>query len=178
MRVAGVSVTLTVVGADVDLAELVRRHQKDLWRYLRVLGCPADAAEEHAQHAFVVLWRKDAASGAPARDAAFLRKVARDAWISDRRRARRSREWVAAVDRLWGEDVDGDGWIDALRACRDELTGRPAAAIAAVYDRGLGRADAARELGMQENGLKTLLQRARAALADCVQRRRRREEAR
>ena len=48
--------------------------------------------------------------------------------------------------------------------------------IDACYDRGLGRAAAATELGMAENGIKTLLQRTRAILRDCVRRRLQLEE--
>lgn len=154
------------------LADFVRRHQRDLLRYARVL-CAGDAfADDLVQDAFVAVWKKDAVSGDSNRDAAFLRKLVRDLWIDAHRRDRRRALRLAdAADEVWAKQPDDDAWLDALAACRDTLTGRAAAAIAAVYDRGLGREQAAQELGIKPNGVKTLLQRTRALLKQCVEQR-------
>lgn len=155
-----------------DLPALIRQHQRNLWRYARVLGCSAAETDELIQDAFVVLWRKNAASGVASRDAAYLRKLVRDGFVDRvRARDREARAHANAVERVWEQEPEGDRVLEALVACRDELGGRSAAVVAAFYERRLGRDAVAEELGMTENGVKTLLQRTRAALRACVQRR-------
>ena len=78
------------------------------------------------------------------------------------------------MDHAWrqaGLANDLDGSLDALRQCRDELQGNAAAALRLFYDDELPRAEVARKLGMKETGVKTLLQRLRKRLRECVERR-------
>ncbi|HLQ37550.1 MAG TPA: hypothetical protein VK348_07100, partial [Planctomycetota bacterium] len=62
----------------------------------------------------------------------------------------------------------------ALRACVERLDGRARRAVELSYGIGAddpsSRARVAVELGMKENGVKTLLQRVRQTLRECVQR--------
>ena len=158
--------------AEAVLADFVRLHQQDLLRYARVLGCSDALADDLVQGAFVTTWNKDAIDGEPRREAAFLRKLVRNSWVDEnRRQRRRALQFGEAVEELWVEEPDPDTWLEALAACRETLTGRSEAVVAAVYDRGLGRDEAAVQLGMKPNGIKTLLQRTRALLRDCVQQR-------
>jgi DNA-directed RNA polymerase specialized sigma24 family protein len=52
------------------------------------------------------------------------------------------------------------------------LGGRARRALQLAYAEGCGRDRIAAELGIKPNGVKTLLQRLRRVLADCVSRRR------
>jgi RNA polymerase sigma-70 factor (ECF subfamily) len=159
------------------VAAFVRRHQAAVWRFLRVLGCRGQQADAIAQDALVLALQRGV-GGADDGDArAFLRQAARHLWLreqrDDRRRAARH---AAAAERAWQRDVgdgDGAGWLDALDRCLAELPPRSRAALDRTYRDGLGRAELAAELGIGEHGVRTLLQRLRAALRECIERRRR-----
>ena len=154
-----------------------------LIRFLRLLGAGADDAEDLAQDAWLRLQAAHEPRAAVAR-MAWLRTAARRLWLDALRRRRVVPEtdlgdpvaWADAVERL---SVAQDPWVDpaaddrrraALRRCRQRLAGRAARAVTRSYDDGLSRAELAAELGMTENGVKTLLQRTRARLRDCVER--------
>ena len=62
-------------------------------------------------------------------------------------------------------------WLEALDACLADLQGRARDALRRVYTDEQSRSDAARALGMKQNGLKTLLQRSKRVLRTCVGRR-------
>lgn len=162
---------------------LVQRHLRTVWRYLRTLGAPPDIADDLAQEAFVVALRRGAAELAPAATGAFLRRTARFLFLHHLRDQHRDAAHLAdfadAVDAVFAqEDADGgsDEHLERLRACVNGLPPRARRAVELCY--GLGadsessRAAAAAELGLQPNGLKTLLQRLRQTLRDCIERRR------
>jgi RNA polymerase sigma-70 factor (ECF subfamily) len=160
---------------------VVQRHLHALWRYLRMLGADAAEADDLAQEAFVVAVQKGALHGEPALLAAFLRTTARFLFLRLRKAGRRARRLAAKVDALWARDAasdGGDALVTAVRACVGELDGRARRAIELCY--GLhdtdaqGRAAIAHELGLQENGVKTLLQRVRHRLRECIERRKER----
>lgn len=161
--------TLKPVRDETQVADFVRCHQRELLRYARVLGCSDALADELIQDAFVTAWRKGAICGERRRDAGFLRKLVRDRWVDEQRARRRAAALHDTVEDLWVEQPEHDAWLAALATCRARLTGRSADAVAAVYDRGLDREQAASELGMRPNGIKTLLQRTRRALRECVE---------
>ena len=158
------------------VAAFVARHQTATWRFLRVLGCRGQQAEAIALDALVLAVGKGMHTAAPGEVAAFLWRTCRHLWLreqrDDRRRAERHAE---AVELLWRRDHaadDGAGWLDALDSCLAELPERSRRALEATYRDGLGRAELGAELGIGEHGVRTLLQRLRAALRTCIERRR------
>lgn len=148
-----------------------------LWRYLRALGADANEADDLTQEALLV-----ASQAAQAHDpddppprAAFLRGVARNLWLRSRRfwHRRREREIAVAVDELWDATVgqdDGGELVARLRECLDGLQPRVRKALDLHYHDGLGWRAVAADLAMKQNGLKTLVQRARQALRQCLER--------
>lgn len=156
---------------------LIRRHQAGVWRYLRSLGAAADEADDLLQEALLVAWRRaDFEDRGDESTAAFLRDAAQKLllrrWRDRGRRALRlvevaDRQWRAAVD---SGDASGAVWLDALAACLDELQPRTRLAIEAWHGGGERDGLAAR-LELKPNGLKMLLQRTRAALRECIERR-------
>ncbi len=168
----------------------IRTHLQGLWRYLRAHGVSAETAEELAQETFAIAVQKGALAFDPPATAVFLRRTARFLLLAHRRKQRGARHLADAVDELWQRDCaldEGNAAVEALRRCVGELTDRAQRAIRATYGLGSGlgsgfgsegdevtRHDAlAAELGLQPNGLKTLLQRARRQLRECVERRHR-----
>ncbi|MGE3172805.1 MAG: RNA polymerase sigma factor [Planctomycetota bacterium] len=174
----GVAGSASVGSAAAEgLASLVERHRRRVWRYLRVLGADAGAADELLQDVFVVAWRRGLEERGGAATFAFLRATARHLWLKHGRRRGPVRD-VEEADRVWDEahrdgwGGDDDGWLAALRACVEQLPQKSRALVEARYGRELGRAELAREFGLSAAGAKTALRRVRDALRECVERRR------
>lgn len=151
------------------------RHR--LWRYLRALGADAAEADDLVQEAMLVAHQT--ASAQPARDpaaqAAFVRGIARNLWLRSRRwwQRRREREIAVAVDELWDATAahdSGDELLARLRDCLGALQPRVRRALELHYHDGFGWRAIAAELAMKANGVKTLMQRARHTLRQCLER--------
>ena len=157
------------------LAELVHAHQRPVWRWLRSLGCPPAEAEALAAETFVVAWRKGLVVRDHGEAAAWLRSTARFLWLQRQRgRDREACRFAAAAEALWLQSCgrsDGESFVQALRECLRTLDGRSAEAVRLCYRERMAHRDAAAQLGLKPNGLKTLLQRLRAALRRCIERR-------
>jgi RNA polymerase sigma-70 factor (ECF subfamily) len=159
-----------------DIDSLVRTHQDGLRRYLRYLGCDDATADDLAQEAFVALLRGPFEERSPAATAAWLRKKARFLHLEHIRWRARRREapLMEVADEVWATwagDDDGDRYVEAMRRCLDALAPRARRAVDLRYGEGRGRAEIAALLGLAVNGVKTLIQRARASLRECVERR-------
>ena len=155
----------------------VQRHSRGVWRYVRMLGASPDLADDLTQEAFVVALGKGALRRQPAECASFLRQTARFLWLRRHRDAART-EAADVTDLLWERDAahdGGDELVDQVRACvgeLGELGERARRAIQLFYGDGLGRTAIAQALEMREAGVKTLMQRARRAIRECIQRKR------
>jgi RNA polymerase sigma-70 factor (ECF subfamily) len=158
----------------LDLDEFVRSHQADVWHYLRACGCDAHTAEDLTQETFVVVLRKGPVLGRRAR--AYLRRTARLLFLEAWRRQRvepleGGDAWLDAVDRAWEPSgASSNAWLEALRHCCARLEGRRRRIVELFYGELLGREAVAVQLDMTENGVKTALQRIRADLRECIQR--------
>lgn len=160
------------------VASFVRRHQAGVWRFLRVLGCRGQQAEAIAQDALVVAVQRGVHAGPEGAVVAFLRRTARHLWLREQRGDRRRCSLYAEVaERAWQRDLtergdeDGAGWLAALRQCLGELPERSRHVLERTYRDGAGRAELGVELGIGEHGVRSLLQRLRAALRTCIERR-------
>lgn len=154
----------------------IDEHRTGVVRYLRVLGCDRSLAEDLAQEAFVRTLAADFAPRSPKVARAYLRRTARNLLTTrmERRREVAQVDWLDAVDSEWercGAADDSDAWLEALRRCIASLTGRARDVVLRFYVERQSREEIARALGMRENGVKTALQRARAVLRECIERR-------
>ena len=156
-----------------DLAAVIARHQQGLWRYLRALGASAALAEDVMQDTFLVAMRRLHDDRGDAAVATFLRQTARHLLLRRRRdEGRREQLLLQLADRWWQDDCAADGgeaWLEALRGCVARVAGRAREVVQRVYADGLDRPAVAAALGMKENGVKTLLQRVRAVLRECIE---------
>ncbi len=157
---------------ELDVARLVREHQSSVWRYLRVLGCPAAEAEDLTQDTFLAVLTKPFQDYNRQATAAYLRQVARNLFISGRRRSVPAAELdeAEAAWLRWAVKDDGQELLAALRSCLQTLTERARQALDLRFARQASRADIASAIGLTEDGAKNLLQRAKQHLRECVER--------
>ena len=168
-----------------DLVSLVRSHQAQVYRYLRYLGAAHEVAEDLAQETFVVALSKGMqdkqdklGQGDQSNWPAWLRGVSRNLFLAYCRRARCSPVFAAGqsldqAEAVWsaqfrGSD-DGSGHLGALRQCLELLPRRQREIIDMQYALKKSRAEIAASHGLSEDGVKTLMRRLRAALAQCIQ---------
>lgn len=162
------------IDATVDGASLARRHQAEIWRYLRFLGCDDAQAEDVTQETFLAVLRKPPDSSDAAAVRAYLRSVARNTFLALLRRTSREAEFdLDAAEAVWAETHPRDGGDERLAAlddCLATLEGRARQAIDLAYRESRSRADIAAVLEMTEDGVKSLLRRTRDVLRQCVER--------
>ncbi len=160
-----------------EMAALVQAHQGDLWRYLRYLGCQAAEAEDLLQETFLAVFREGFEVRSTAQTVAYLRTVARNQLLMDRRKQRNRPQAVEleTAEAVWAQAAGEDGLDDylvALGEClHNALSPRARRALELQYRDRASRAEIATELHLAVEGVKTLLRRARSALRDCVERR-------
>lgn len=174
----GASQTLLVwfvMASQIDLVTVIHAHQAGVWRYLRVLGCDASQADDLTQETFLAVLEKPFLDYGPKATAAYLRKVARNLFVSSLRRNSRSIsvETIDQVDEEWtrwaGHD-SGEAYLEALQGCLGSLTERARRGLELRYRDELTRSGIATELELTEDGAKNLLQRAKQQLRECLQR--------
>lgn len=85
------------------------------------------------------------------------------------------RGYLEQAEATWESDFlrgsDGFDYVEALRECLDALPEKERSAVDLRYAQEKSRADMAQVLKMTEDGVKSLLQRIRATLAECIRRR-------
>lgn len=158
------------------LAELVREHQADVWRYLRYLGATAADADDLTQETFVAIARSEFVEQSPQQTAAYLRTVARNQLLMARRRENHQITTVdlTAAEQVWSmlvTETGTSGLLAALADCLDKLEGRARAVIDGFYRDRRSREELASQLAMKPDGVKTLLRRTREVLRKCIEKR-------
>ncbi|MEM6978543.1 MAG: sigma-70 family RNA polymerase sigma factor [Planctomycetota bacterium] len=163
------------VPTSLEPAELIERHQKGIWRYLRMLGCDAATADDLTQETFLrVLRRSSFVQHSDAATSEYLRRTAYNLLISDHRKHGRMHlsDSPMVLDQAWqrwaGKDLCGDVAVDALTQCMERLTDRAKAAIEMRYAGNIPRAEIGAALGITDHGARNILQRAKAQLRECV----------
>ena len=151
------------------------QHTGMLRRYLFVLGAGADRIDDLVQEVVVVALQKDVQDRGEGPVGAFLRRIAKNLVLRDRRSAAARRE-VELADEVWRAECrddagDGEVRLAALRACVAALPERSRNLLARCYGDGAGRSELGVEFGLLADGVKTALRRLRAALRECVDRR-------
>ena len=148
-------------------AELVRRHQSMVRAVLRRLtGGDTALADDLAQEAFLLAWRRLATFRFEARFTTWLYRIAFNAWQSERRK---TREVLLGEDEAMPEPDAGahgpchEDRMDLARAVA-MLSDGERAALAACYAADLSHEEAARALGIPVGTVKTHILRAKAKL--------------
>ncbi len=160
------------------LVELMRTHQRHIWRYLRALGCDDALADDLTQEVFVKVYDKAFDDISFVSSAVYLRTAARNALFNLRKRQGREQALGDDYEAAWTlltPQEDSDERLAYLRDCLGELPGRGRAAIDLYYREGLDQAAVAERTGSSEEAVKALLKRARQELRDCIERKSRRQ---
>jgi RNA polymerase sigma-70 factor (ECF subfamily) len=154
-------------------ASLVEAHQAEVWKYLRFLGCDVALAEDLTQETFLVLLRRPFTEVSRMATSAYLRTVARNLFLQERRRpgSTMNPSDLDAAEALWLQHYGPDGghaYLEALRGCIELLDERSRQALDLRFRDGASREAAARSLGLSEEGVKSLLRRAKLCLKQCI----------
>jgi RNA polymerase sigma-70 factor, ECF subfamily len=161
----------------VSASDLIRRHQAGVWRYLRVLGCDDARADDLTQETFLQLLRQPKfVHHSDAATAAYLRRTARNLFISRHRKERRVQltNDLEALDEVWdrwtvGAPNDTDELVSVLKDCLRGLTERARLALRLRFGDNASRNSIGDALGITEHGAKNLMQRAKQQLRECVE---------
>ncbi len=159
-------------------AELIDRHQRGVWRYLRMLGCDSATADDLTQETFLrVLRRSDFVQHNDTATAGYLRRTAYHLLISRHRKMSRvcTVSEPGVLDEIWnrwaGKDLAGDVTIDALRSCMSQLTDRAQLALRMRFAENASRTEIGEALGITDHGARNLMQRAKHQLRQCIEQR-------
>ncbi len=167
-----------------DFERLVILTQAGLLRYLIYLGAGANEAEDIAQNAYVAAWNNAKTPADEQEFVIWLRAIARNQFYTFCQKKKRdllvcTEDYLTQAEAYWRSeflrDNDGFDYVEALRACLETLPPKQRQAVTMRYAEQQSRTKMAEVLAMTENSVRTLLQRIRAALGDCVSRRLTRE---
>jgi RNA polymerase sigma-70 factor (ECF subfamily) len=165
--------TMTEAAPTLDLAGLMREYQAGVWRYLRALGADTSTADDVAQEVFLAAMRSGFVERSRGETISWLRLTSRNQYLKHVRRNGRevAVNEVEALDRryteLAGED-DGEALVNALRECMKQVEEKPRSALEMQHSKGLQRAEIAKQLGMTDDGVNTLLARTTKRLRMCM----------
>ncbi|MEO1528842.1 MAG: sigma-70 family RNA polymerase sigma factor [Planctomycetota bacterium] len=160
----------------LDNAAIIHRHQRGVWRYLRMLGCDDATADDLTQETFLrVLRRKDFVQHNDNATAGYLRRTAYNLLVSRHRKLGRMQTVAEPklLDESWnqwaGKDLSGNDAVDALQQCFEKLTERAKLALRMRFDSSASRVQIGEALGITDHGARNLMQRAKQQLRNCVE---------
>ncbi|MGB7348139.1 MAG: sigma-70 family RNA polymerase sigma factor [Pirellulaceae bacterium] len=156
-------------------AELIERHQRGVWRYLRMLGCDESTADDLTQETFLrVLRLENFVQHNDKATSGYLRRTAYNLLVSNHRKHGRMQTVAepTLLDEIWdrwtGKDLTGDAAVEALRLCMSKLSDRAQKALRMRFADQSSRVDIANALNITEHGARNLMQRAKQQLRICV----------
>ncbi len=157
-------------------AELIARHQRGVWRYLRMLGCDDSMADDLTQETFLRVLRRDGfVQLSEMATSSYLRRTAYNLLVSSHRKSKRVQTMPDSplMDEIWdrwaGKDLSGDRAVDSLKECLLSLTDRARLALRMRFGNDATRIEIAEALDISEHGARNLMQRAKAQLRECVE---------
>jgi RNA polymerase sigma factor (sigma-70 family) len=172
---------LAIVDAPPDMdrarfSDLIRDHHRPLLAYARVLAGHHDRARDLVQDAFVAAWQTLGRFDVTRDFGCWLRGIVRNKWREDCRKHRREVQLgdpeLARLEeavRAWSASEGEAGLLERLADCRAKLPAMLAQAVSAYYDESRDSEAAAAALGIPAATIRKRLERARAALRQCLE---------
>ena len=161
------------MATESTLVRLMREHQRDVWRFLRALGCEPALADDVTQEAFIAAYRKPPVERSDAETGAWLRATARNIYLNHAKRERRQVASLEAAEAAWAAltPVNGsDERLEALEDCLEQLPARARTALKLRYHEQLDGPELAGRIETTEQATRALLSRARKTLRECIER--------
>lgn len=160
--------------------EVVRVHQRSVWRYLVFLGADREVATELTQDVFLVLLRAHLPERGPGALRRWLRGTAKNLYLASRRQLRHelTGQDPEVLEAAWADYEQGDdgaGYRAALRGCLGKLPADQRAAVESYWGERRDLRGLARTLGVEVEGARSFLRRTKAALRHCIERSLRRD---
>jgi RNA polymerase sigma factor (sigma-70 family) len=159
-----------------QFSELIRDHHRPLLAYARVLANQPERAAELVQDAFVAAWQTIGRFDVTRDFGSWLRGIVRNKWREDCRKRHREIPLgdpeLARLEeavRTWSARDGEAGLLDRLAECRAKLPETLSEAVRAYYEEGRDGEDAAASLGVASSAFRKRLERARAALRQCLE---------
>ncbi|MEZ5993504.1 MAG: sigma-70 family RNA polymerase sigma factor [Planctomycetota bacterium] len=157
----------------VEIEKLVQDHQAGLLRYLRFLGCEENLAQDLAQETFLATIEADFEVRSHKATSGYLRTTARNFYFMWLRRTRREVRLPDedVLEASWAENEgndEGELYRQALRNCLAKLTQRTRLALKLRYGENASREKISFATGIEPEGAKTMLRRAKDKLRDCI----------
>jgi len=166
-------VARAVAGDREAFSELVQREGARLRAFVACRLHDPEAAEDLAQEAFIVAYRRLADFDASQDFYNWVRGIARNLILNERRK--RSREEAAREELLdqageLGASARGDASVlDALARCLARVSGRLREFLHLRYDQGLELAEVASRLGLTVGSARVAHVRVLRGLRDCLE---------
>lgn len=156
-----------------QVSQLLLRHRHGLLAFTYSLIPDYHAVEDLFQEVSLVVVQKASEFREGSDFPAWARAILRNK-IREHLRKRQIRLDEALLDLLEREfqsvETNTDSRKEALRRCLGALTDRVRQALSWRYDEGLSAADIAKRSGQSRPAVNSILQRAREALRECVER--------
>jgi RNA polymerase sigma-70 factor, ECF subfamily len=180
MSVEADRVVERVLKGEVDAyGEIVRLHEKDVWKIAAVALQERDATADLVQEVFVEAYFHLGRYQIGRDFGAWIRAVARNHVRETlRNKSRESRLLQSYRDRVADRLADAEvsekheaAMADAHRRCRQELPKHSVQVLALRYHEDLSHQDIASRLGKSMEAVKQLLYRVHVVLRDCIQKR-------
>lgn len=170
--------------------EFVRANHAGLRAFIRSIGVDALWVDDLAQEAFIIAYQRMGEFDAERDFGAWVRGIARNLVINERRKSARRKRIVAdnltdvlVASSSAAEDIEGDAEaalgmgdrakakMTALRECLQRLPEKSQAMIKARYEENASAPDIAEQLDMKSAAVRKSLERIRSALRKCMEER-------
>jgi RNA polymerase sigma-70 factor (ECF subfamily) len=169
----------TIMKEDLDRVEfsrLARDHHRLLLVYARSLVRNGEDARELVQEALVAAWKNLNRFDVTKDFGSWLRGIVRNKWRDHCRRSGRRPEFAeealgeleASLSAWEANAGQSDSAFGALEHCRERLPEAFSQAIDTYYYEGCSSEEAAEKLGITSATIRKRLERARAALRECM----------
>lgn len=161
------------------LQSLLTVHREDIYRFLRFLGAEAADADDLVQETFIAafLSRSQPQTEDPADWGRWLRGIARNMFLRLCRKNKNAYTSISLseLDRdeaFWDSEFSRDPGralhIEALRECIQRLSERDRKVVYMKYRDNSSRKEIGNDIGLTENGVKSLLRTIRSKLGKCI----------
>lgn len=155
-------------------SQMARAHHRMLRTYARTLLQNEEDVRDLVQESLVAAWKNLKRFDVTRDTGAWLRGIARNKWRDQCRKNGRQPQF--ADEELGVREAEFSAWesekaqpvFEALQECRKKLPEAYAEAVRVCYYEGMRGAEASKILNVNAATLRKRLERARAALHDCL----------